>query len=154
MAHQWQPSGFADRSFEGAIAACGAPLVGWLAEKAFGFTGTAETSEDIEANMQKARSLGNALLVFTAIPWALCAIFFSGLHWTYPRDKLRAEEQILRAHPLNMELVGTHGATEDGHVSKDEERQRLTLRTDSARTEHGWVVREGSLEETVEVPLH
>lgn len=27
-----------DRSFEGAIAACGAPLVGILAEKLFGFT--------------------------------------------------------------------------------------------------------------------
>ncbi|GAB4823909.1 hypothetical protein N2152v2_010955 [Parachlorella kessleri] len=144
-----------DRSFEGAIAACGAPLVGWLAERAFGFTGTAETSADIEANMQKARSLGNALLVFTTIPWALCALFFSGLHWTYPRDKLWAEEQIRRAHPVSMELVETHGAAEeDGGVSKDEERQRLTLRTDSAQTEHGWVVREGSLEETVEVPLH
>ena len=27
-----------DRSFEGAIAACGAPLVGILAERLFGFT--------------------------------------------------------------------------------------------------------------------
>lgn len=27
-----------DRSFEGAIAACGAPLVGIIAEKLFGFT--------------------------------------------------------------------------------------------------------------------
>lgn len=81
-----------DRSFEGAIAAAGAPLVGILAEKAFGFSGTAEVSAEKSDNLKKARSLGDALLVFTALPWLLCAIFFSGLHWTYPRDKARAQE--------------------------------------------------------------
>lgn len=152
----------ADRSFEGAIAALGAPLVGWLAEKAFGFKvsapaaagcklramqaaraswatvwpcdhvsrwplclvptcrmrpsptaqGTAETSGDVAANLGKARSLGNALLVFTALPWALCALFFSGLHWTYPRDRRRAEELALAMHPARVELAELVGESE------------------------------------------
>ena len=87
-----------DRSFEGAIAALGAPLVGWLAKLAFGFTGSAEVGPDAAENRRKAASLGNALLVFTAVPWALCATFFSGLHWSYPRDKRAAERQAAEAH--------------------------------------------------------
>jgi hypothetical protein len=107
--------------------------VGWLAEKAFGFEGAAETSEDLQANLHKARSLGSALLVFTALPWALCAVFFSGLHWTYPRDKLWAEQQILMAHPASMEMVEPHVEVLDAHASElDEEKQRLTDRNDSA----------------------
>jgi hypothetical protein len=87
-----------DRSFEGGIAALGAPLVGWLAKAAFGFSGSAEVGPDVAENRRKAASLGNALLVFTAVPWALCAIFFSGLHWSYPRDKRAAERQAAEAH--------------------------------------------------------
>ena len=57
---------------------------------AFDFTGAAEVGGDADANRQRAVALGSALLVFTAVPWTLCAVFFSGLHWTYPRDKARA----------------------------------------------------------------
>lgn len=41
----------------------GAPLVGLLAERAFGFSGTAEVSANPEENLKKAQSLGSALLV-------------------------------------------------------------------------------------------
>lgn len=27
------------------------------------------------------------MLVMTAVPWTLCCIIFSGLYWTYPKDK-------------------------------------------------------------------
>ena len=87
-----------DRSFETALAALGAPLVGVLAEKAFGFTGTAELSGNMEENRRKAASLGNALLIFTATPWFLCAVFFTGLHFTYPRDRERARALAAEMH--------------------------------------------------------
>lgn len=74
--------------------------------------GTAETSGDVAADLGKARSLGNALLVFTALPWALCALFFSGLHWTYPRDRRRAEELALAMHPARVELAELVGESE------------------------------------------
>lgn len=57
--------------------------------QAFGFAGTAAKSDDQELNLAKARSLGNALLIFTTVPWFLCAVFYTGLHFTYPRDKAR-----------------------------------------------------------------
>jgi MFS family permease len=87
-----------DRSFEGAIAAAGAPLVGILAEKGFGFHGDAAIGADPVENEKKARSLGSALLLFTALPWLFCAIFFSGLHWTYPRDREKARKLAAEMH--------------------------------------------------------
>ncbi|GLC33417.1 hypothetical protein PLESTM_000068900 [Pleodorina starrii] len=88
-----------DRSFEGAISALGAPLVGMAAERWFGFTGVAggeaacehhNTMEAPEADLPKARALGDAMLLFMAVPWTLCALFYTGLHWSYPRDRARA----------------------------------------------------------------
>lgn len=101
-----------DRSFEGAVAAAGAPLVGLLAERAFGYSGGAAVGDNPAENLAKARSLGSALLIFSAVPWTLCAAFFSGLHWTYPRDRERAAA-------LAQEM---HAAAE----REAEERQRLT----------------------------
>lgn len=88
-----------DRSFEGAIAALGAPLVGMAAERWFGFTGVAggdeACAEHSTANMggfadlPRARALGSAMVLFMVWPWLLCCLLYSGLHWTYPRDKAR-----------------------------------------------------------------
>ncbi|CAK0787030.1 hypothetical protein CVIRNUC_010246 [Coccomyxa viridis] len=121
-----------DRSFEGAIAACGAPLVGILAERLFGFKGAAELDpEDVDMNTKKALALGNALLVCMAVPWALCVIIYSGLHWTYPRDKARAMDlameepsvhpELLRAQTLDLGytlLPRTRSATLRGRLPK------------------------------------
>ncbi len=51
--------------------------------------GTATTTGDAGADMAKAEPLCSALLVMTAVPWTLCCLAFSGLYWTYPRDKAR-----------------------------------------------------------------
>ncbi len=78
-----------DRSFEGALAALAAPLVGILAQH-LGFDGVAEVDPyDHAGNLRKARALADALLLCTCVPWGLCACFYSGLYWTYPRDKER-----------------------------------------------------------------
>ena len=86
--------------------ALGAPLVGILAQRAFGFSGAAELSPDPELNKQRAASLGSALLVFTALPWLLCAAFFSGLHWTYPLDRRRAAAAAAAAEGARAEGGG------------------------------------------------
>lgn len=52
-----------DRSFEGAIGACGAPLVGLTAEKLFGFRGSLDNYSSIDQRRLAANSLAGALLV-------------------------------------------------------------------------------------------
>ncbi|KAG2426257.1 hypothetical protein HXX76_013015 [Chlamydomonas incerta] len=106
-----------DRALEGAISALGAPLVGMAAERWFGFSGVAAAEDSCEGlglqlsgaspagnstaaaavkaggpapDLLKARSLGDAMLLFMVVPWTLCALFYTGLHWTYPRDRARA----------------------------------------------------------------
>ena len=71
------------RCFEGALAACAAPLVGRLAEDVFGFTGKATRTGDPEEDLRRARALGSALMVFLIIPWTLCLISFSGKRSTH-----------------------------------------------------------------------
>ncbi|KAG2424845.1 hypothetical protein HYH02_015108 [Chlamydomonas schloesseri] len=54
-----------------------------------GAPGPASPSADSDS-LSKARSLGDAMLLFMVVPWTLCALFYTGLHWTYPRDRARA----------------------------------------------------------------
>jgi MFS family permease len=82
-----------DRSFESALAACAAPVVGFLAERRYGFSG--KLSEDKAMNdplvrRGDARALGSSLLLCTALPWTACLCFYTALYRTYPRDKRRA----------------------------------------------------------------
>jgi predicted MFS family arabinose efflux permease len=79
-----------DRAFEGAVAAFATPLVGRAAERAFGFSGAATPSGDAALDRANAAALGSALLAFCVVPWAICLVAYSALHWTYPRDWRRA----------------------------------------------------------------
>jgi hypothetical protein len=70
------PSWHARRSFEGAIAACGAPLVGLVAERWFGFQGAVGLSQGgAHAN---ALALSSALLLCLLVPWVLCLGSYTG----------------------------------------------------------------------------
>ena len=69
---------FFPRCFEGAIAACAAPMVGVLAQKLFGFKGEASPTGDRQSDLLKAQAIGNALLCFMAIPWSLCLVAYTG----------------------------------------------------------------------------
>lgn len=97
-----------DRSFEGAIAALGAPLVGVVATSLFGFPADSPSYEcvngypedrggDIAAKAAKATALGNAMLVCMIVPWALCLLIYSALHWTYPRDRAKVQQSAAPA---------------------------------------------------------
>ena len=77
-----------DRSFEGAIGACGAPLVGIAAEKIFGFQGSmAEAAKSVREREKAATALSSALLLCLIVPWLLCFLSYILLHWTYPKDR-------------------------------------------------------------------
>ncbi|KAL4445751.1 hypothetical protein ABPG77_008950 [Micractinium sp. CCAP 211/92] len=147
-----------DRSFEGAVAACAAPLVGWLSQAAFGFTGAAEVGPDFEENQARARALGSALLVFTAVPWSLCALLFSGLHFTYPRDRDRAAKLAAAAaeaeaeaaklmptgadgKPAALELVavGSADGLSEGSLTQEDKAAPLGSTTDGGRRSSGSV---------------
>lgn len=99
------------RCFEGALAACAAPLVGKLAEKMFGFTGSATRSGEPALDLERAKALGSSLLVFLIVPWTLCLIAYSFLHWTYPRDKSRAALEARALAEASAEGVNGGGFT-------------------------------------------
>ena len=83
-----------DRSFEGAVAATATPLVGIIAERVFGFTGSladAPTGAGGEGgNAARARALASALLLCCTVPWAACFLAYFWLYRIYPRDARRA----------------------------------------------------------------
>jgi hypothetical protein len=81
-----------DRSFEGAVGACGAPLVGIVAERYFGFRGSvgAAAAAPRAEREALAAALASALLACLVVPWAFCLLGFGLLHRTYSKDRLTA----------------------------------------------------------------
>eukprot|EP01025_Chloroclados_australasicus_P021392 TRINITY_DN224_c2_g1_i2.p1 TRINITY_DN224_c2_g1~~TRINITY_DN224_c2_g1_i2.p1 ORF type:complete len:531 (+),score=44.75 TRINITY_DN224_c2_g1_i2:400-1992(+) len=100
-----------DRCFEWAIASSAAPIVGVLAHRVFGFMGTAETHPDDPAlDQHNAKALGNAMLYCMVVPWSLCALVYTGLYWTYPKDKERSQ---MVNHSIEMASLIQDGQQED-----------------------------------------
>ncbi len=69
-----------DRCFEGALGATAAPLVGLLAEKAFGFSGTLGQSADAAqaTALSNAHALSRAMLVLLLLPWGFDFLVYFG----------------------------------------------------------------------------
>jgi hypothetical protein len=95
------------RSFEGALAALGAPLVGIVAEDWFNFPTDGQTyacrngkpiggDQDLVALSSKAHSLGDAMLTCMLFPWVLCLAMYTLLHFTYPKDRRAAAALLAR----------------------------------------------------------
>ena len=112
------------RSFEGALAALGAPLVGIIAENVFNFPTGQQTyvcisgqpvDSDLAARSGRARALGDAMLTCMIVPWALCLAIYTLLHWTYPEDRKRAQNMLQRI-PSYLPGLSEHGS-EDGIAS-------------------------------------
>lgn len=128
------------------MAACAAPLVGWLAREAFGFVGTAEVGPDSAINAAKARSLSSALLVFTALTWTLCALLFTPLHFTYPRDRRRAEvaaAEALAEAAAAQDLLATAGielaAVGQGHGGAGDEKHEAAAAAAADDSAADWI---------------
>eukprot|EP00210_Caulerpa_lentillifera_P001751 g1681.t1 len=84
-----------DRCLEDALASPVSFLVGAAAEQIWGFKGDASASEDHDKDLERANALANALLWFSIIPWSLCLVVYTGLHFTYARDRrLKFDEQF------------------------------------------------------------
>ena len=69
-----------DRSFEGAVGATAAPLVGLVAEKVFGYAGSlgGGIAQDAALVLANARALGNSMLILLLVPWGLDFFFYCG----------------------------------------------------------------------------
>ena len=75
--------------------------------------GTATATGDPALDLPKAEALSRALLLMTTIPWTLCALVYSAVHWTYPRDaaRVRAVAAAAAAAP-EAQPLGAGGAGE------------------------------------------
>lgn len=94
-----------DRCFENGLAAMSSFFVGWAASFFFGYEGLATPSGDPALDSAKAVALGKALTWFSTVPWTLCALLYSGLHFTYRRDKVRAPFQPLLEASLSQQGI-------------------------------------------------
>lgn len=67
-------------------------MVGLLAERVFGFNGVLSDAalKDDELRRHNASALGSSLLACMTIPWSLCLVFYTALHFFYPKDKAMA----------------------------------------------------------------
>mmetsp|Transcript_95009 Transcript_95009/g.205146 ORF Transcript_95009/g.205146 Transcript_95009/m.205146 type:complete len:539 (-) Transcript_95009:48-1664(-) len=86
-------------ALENSIAnALGPVVVAMLATKCFDYTFGEVTLEDARDPKEDARSLGTAMAVVVCVPWGVCFLAYSLLHWSYPRDmeRLLAAEEAER----------------------------------------------------------
>ncbi|XP_052197639.1 uncharacterized protein LOC127804721 isoform X2 [Diospyros lotus] len=74
-----------DRAFEVSFSSFAAPLVGILAEKMFGYDSKAVDS--VSGSTSEALALSRGLLSMMAIPFGLCALFYTPLYWVFSRDR-------------------------------------------------------------------
>ncbi|CEM11781.1 unnamed protein product [Vitrella brassicaformis CCMP3155] len=81
-----------------AAALLGAPLVGILSENVFGYEKTTQKIADMDERLRErnAAALGKALFCTTTVPWAVCFVLYSLLHYTYPRDRVRSQETCVQ----------------------------------------------------------
>lgn len=84
-----------DIAFEGASGALfGAPLVGVIAQHAFGYTPSKGMVSAMrpELRQRNQHALAYGLCWMTVLPWVICLLMWTVLHFTYPRDSKAAEE--------------------------------------------------------------
>lgn len=114
-----------DRALEGSSAAMfGARLVSLLASGLYGYD-IHDRCNVKASDPENARALGYALATATAGPWLVCFLFYSAMHWSYPRDrkllsKLKALDAstsgALAGKEAACELVGVGGPAATDYV--------------------------------------
>jgi hypothetical protein len=73
---------------QGAVAATATPLVGVIASRWFGLSGT--LADAGAADPRRAVALASALLVCCVVPWSACFVAYFALYRIYPADRRRA----------------------------------------------------------------
>lgn len=73
-------------------------MVGVLAQHVYGYKPIPEgtsLSDEVAMDRKNAASLAKALYAAIGVPMALCCLIYSFLYGTYPRDRERAQMQVL-----------------------------------------------------------
>ncbi|KAH9302991.1 hypothetical protein KI387_014574 [Taxus chinensis] len=91
-----------DRAFEGSFSAFAAPIVGILAEKVYGYDAKSVIPET--GSTREAFALSRGLLAMMAIPFGLCCLFYTPLHFVYKHD--REEVRAISSMDEGLQLVG------------------------------------------------
>ena len=97
-----------DRLFEGALAASGTLIVGWLAVTFFNYY-TPPIGVTVDQLSQAVRNtninaMANAMLIATVIPWLFCLFIYFFVYLTYPSDKQRIHN-ILKMRKSELETL-------------------------------------------------
>jgi MFS family permease len=99
-----------DRLFEGAVAASGTLIVGWLAVTFFDYiTPAIHTAiEDLPRNVRitNINAMANAMLIATVVPWIVCFFIYFFVYKTYPKDRERRND-VLKMRKIELEELKT-----------------------------------------------
>ena len=76
-------------ALEGAAGAFGAPIVGYLAEKTFGYVRTEAPINLMpqEIREENLKAIGGAATVVMVVPWSTCFLIYGIIYFTYPTDR-------------------------------------------------------------------
>ncbi|KAJ0252301.1 Major facilitator superfamily protein [Hirschfeldia incana] len=89
-----------DRAFEGSFSSFAAPLVGILSEKMFGYD-----SKGIDplkgSSVREAEALSKGLLSMMAVPFGLCCLSYTPLHFVFKKDR----ENAKNASSKDIEMI-------------------------------------------------
>jgi hypothetical protein len=113
-AEDWASVLALDTALEGSFSAiCGAPVVGMLAERTFGYVPASGQVRDMipQLRNKNQEALGKAMMLMTIAPWVICLLVWSFLHILYPKDL----ERIARAREEAGDLGGSR---ETQHLMK------------------------------------
>ena len=84
-------------AIEKGVATLGAPLVGLLAQKLYGFKfgspNLAAGGPPTERDLDHAQSLAKGIFLAIGVPVSVCVVMITGLYWTYPGDRGKARIQ-------------------------------------------------------------
>ncbi|XP_010446742.1 PREDICTED: uncharacterized protein LOC104729498 [Camelina sativa] len=79
-----------DRAFEGSFSSFAAPLVGILSEKMFGYD--ARGIDPLKgSSVREADALSKGLLSMMAVPFGLCCLCYTPLHFVFQKDRENAK---------------------------------------------------------------
>jgi hypothetical protein len=101
-----------DRSFESVLASFAPPVVGFLAQHAYGYIPVSYGAgvSSVARDRSNAAALAKALYTAIAIPMLLCCFIYSLLYKTYPRDRERARmDSVIGSELQLIDLERSHG---------------------------------------------
>lgn len=89
-----------DRAFEGSFSSFAAPIVGILSEKIYGYD--SKTANLDSGSLEAASALSKGLLAMMVVPFGLCCLFYTPLHFFYKQDKENARMVNLKEEEMML----------------------------------------------------